>query len=109
MTKVFYDSDNLKGKFLRNLDSVIEELRSAKHDAEFFDVPSYYWDYFKYRSYLKGLSSDINDIIESCKRIEKWIDSCMQSYDSFYDNAIVGFNSIEELDIKERSSIIIKC
>lgn len=108
MTKVFYDSDNLKNKFLRNLDSVMEELQSAKRDADSFDVPSYYWDYFKYKSYLKGLSSDIGDIIDLCKNVERWIDSSMKSYNLISENAIDVFNSIEEMDIKERSSIVIK-
>ena len=108
MAKVFYDSDDLKNNFLEKIDSLITELNSAKNDADSFDIPSYYWDYFRYKSYLRGLSSDIKDIIEQCKIVNNWINSSIKAYKLFSENAISSFNSIDDLDIKERTSIVRK-
>lgn len=106
MTKIFYDSDDLKNRFSEEVSSLIVELESAKNAADSFDVPSYYWDYFEYKSYLKSLSSDIKGIIEKCEKINNWIDSSIKSYMLFSEGAIDLFNSIDNLDIKERTSIV---
>ena len=107
MAKVYFDSDKLNSDFLGYLDSLKTSLKNAKSIASSFDVPSVYYDYFRYKSYLQSLDSDITTIITNAESIETWVKSSIKSYQTFSDNAVESFNKIEDIEIKPRESIVI--
>jgi len=115
MAKIFFDTDELEG-LESILDDISSSLSSMMEKVCEFDVPSVWYDWFSQKQFLDDSYRDsgspnlyrgISDAKNSCSEIEKWIGNCKKNFKSFSDNLVTSIDSIEDVDLKPRESIVV--
>lgn len=115
MGRIFFDTDELD-KLSSEVDDIKSSFDTMKTTVENFDVPSVWYDWFYYRSYLddnyryisdSNLYKSVMNARDDCKGVLSWIAACKTNLTTFSDDAESSFSDIEVTELKTRASIVV--
>lgn len=102
MSKIYFNMDKLENDFIPALDELEKALLTAKNAASSLEVLP-----FGQSGYLVALPGEIGKQFSEQQKVESWIRGCIRSYNAFSEDTISSFNSIEDVEIKPRESIVV--